>query len=86
MIKTPIEAGFDGEKGICLNHPSFKDGGFFRLRRGSTDPRQLDADCREQLIWYMPEGQDPELWWCNANDEWFLLSFEPMMPVHIARP
>jgi hypothetical protein len=84
MTKTPIEAGFDGAKGIRLNLPSMEDGGVYRLRRGSTDPRQLDSDCREQIFWYMPKDQDPELWWCNANNEWFLLSFEPMTPAHIA--
>lgn len=84
MRKTASEAGFDGAKGIRMNFPSLKDGGIYRLRRGPTDPRQLDGDYREQLIWYMPEDQDPELWWCNANNEWFLLSFEPMMSVHIA--
>jgi hypothetical protein len=84
MRQTASDAGFDGARGIRMNFPFMKDGGIYRLRRGSTDPRQLDSDCREQLIWYMPEGQDPELWWCNANNEWFLLSFEPMMPVHIA--
>lgn len=78
---TPTEAGFDGGKGIRLNLPNMPDGGFYRLRRGSTDPRQLDGDLKRQFVWVSPEGDESELWWCNEDNEWFLVSFERMAPL-----
>jgi hypothetical protein len=78
---TPTEARFDGEKGIRLNLPNLPDGGFYRLRRGSTDPRRLDGDFKRQFVWVSPEGDESELWWCNEDNEWFLVSFERMAPL-----
>ena len=75
---TPSEAGFDGVRGIRLNLPNLPDGGFYRLRRGKTDPRQLDGDFKRQFVWVSPEGDESELWWCNEDNEWFLVSFERM--------
>jgi hypothetical protein len=78
---TPTKAGFDGEKGIRLNLPNMPDGGFYQLRRGSTDPRRLDGDFKRQFVWVSPEGDESELWWCNEDNEWFLVSFERMAPL-----
>jgi len=78
---SPIEAGFNGEKGIRLNLPNMPDGGFYRLRRGSTDPRQLEGDFKRQFVWVSPEGDESELWWCNEDNEWFLVSFQRMAPL-----
>ena len=74
---TPSEAGFDGAAGVNLNHPWMKDGGVFKLRRGSTLP-DPECDYRNQLIWRMPLDSPPELLYCNANSEWFTLGFTPV--------
>jgi hypothetical protein len=78
---TPTEAGFDGAKGINLNHPSFINGGIYRLPRGSKDPRTVENyNFKRQLLWVTPPGCEPELWYCNDNNEFFLLSFDLIMP------
>ena len=78
---TPGEAGFDGVRGIRLNLPNLPDGGFYRLRRGNTDPRRLDGDFKRQFVWVSPDGDESELWWCNEDNEWFLVSFQRMAPL-----
>jgi hypothetical protein len=74
---SPKQAGFDGAKGIGLNHKDMPDGGFFRLRRGSTDPRQdTESNYRNQLLWYMPPNEPTQLLWCNSDGDWFTCVFE----------
>jgi len=81
---TPTQAGFDGAKGIRLGVPHMVDSGIYRLKRGSTDPRKEENhDFKRQLVWVTPKDEEPELWWCNDLGEWFLVSFERMIPVHI---
>jgi hypothetical protein len=73
---TPQEAGFDGAKGIRLNHPALPNGGIYRLRRNINPPWEFDKDCRNQLIWQ--ESEPPHLFYCNSDGEWFELSFTPI--------
>ena len=74
---SPEQAGFDGAKGIGLNNKDMPDGGFFRLRRGSKDPRQdHNNDFRNQLIWFTPSDQSAQLLWCNSDGAWFTCIFE----------
>jgi hypothetical protein len=74
---SPKQAGFDGAKGIGLNHKDMPDGGVFRLRRGPTDPRQhTEGNYRNQLIWYMPPNELAQLLWCNSDGDWFTCVFE----------
>ena len=74
---SPEQAGFDGAKGIGLNRKDMPDGGIFRLRRGSADPRQdAEGNYRNQLIWYMPPNELAQLLWCNSDGDWFTCVFE----------
>jgi hypothetical protein len=76
---TPAEAGFDGAKGIRMNCPWMKDGGRFQLRRGKRWPTPKPLkDCLEQLLWLYPDDQPPQLFWCNADGQWFEVSFNPI--------
>ena len=76
---TPTEAGFDGAKGIRMNHPAMKDGGRFQLKRGKQSPSDYpDQDFAEQLIWHYPDNQPARLFWCNAEQQWFEISFTPI--------
>ena len=77
-MMNPREAGFDGAKGINMNHPSFRDGGLFRLRRSVHSPWNYGKDCRNQLIWQ--ESEPPHLYYCNQGGDWFELSFTPIQP------
>lgn len=75
----PLEAGFDGAKGISLGMPHLKDGGKYILKRDSRSPLEFPTtNFRNQLIWYYPEGKDPTLFFCNNDGEWFDLSFTPV--------
>jgi len=76
----PEEAGFDGAKGIGLNNPTMKDGGFFRLRRGSIHPNVSGDDCRNQLFWLTPLDGPAQLLWCNPDGVWFNCAFERFDP------
>ena len=76
---SPAAAGFDGAKGIRLNNPHMPNGGIYRLRRGRKPPSSAhSADWREQLLWWMPDDQPARLLWCNAEEQWFELSFTPI--------
>jgi hypothetical protein len=75
---TPTEAGFDGAKGICLNHHSMTDGGIFKLRRGPTMPDTENFNFRNQILWVYPEGEEAKLLYCNDNNELFELAFIPV--------
>lgn len=75
----PIDAGFDGDKGINMNHPSMTDGGLLKLRRSKTvqpDPEQYNL--KNQLLWYYPDGEEPILYYCNSNNQLFKLDFIPV--------
>jgi hypothetical protein len=71
----PTEANFDGAKGICLNSPHMPDGCIYKLRRGFTSP---SGDCRNQLLWQMAVDADPRLLYCDNNDNWYELDFNPI--------
>ncbi|NBS68622.1 hypothetical protein EBT31_06860 [bacterium] len=74
---SPEQAGFDGAKGIGLNHKNMPGGGVFRLRRGATNPRQdTKGDYRNQLIWYTPTNEPAQLLWCSPEGDWFICVFE----------
>ena len=76
---TPTEAGFDGAKGMLMRIPQFEPDARYQLARGIKPPSQVPSrKFTEQLTWWMPEGRLPKLLWCNANDEWFELSFTPI--------
>jgi hypothetical protein len=76
---TPTEAGFDGAKGIRMNHPGVKDGGRYHIRRGKKSPGSYpSADFCEQLLWHYPDDAPARLLWCNAEDQWFELTFDPI--------
>ena len=76
---TPAEAGFDGVKGIRMNLPGATDGGRFHLKRGKTDPSDCpNGDFREQLVWHCPDDAPARLLWCNADNQWFELTFTPI--------
>jgi hypothetical protein len=72
----PTQAGFDGEKGLNLNHPSLPDGGIYKLRRGSTPPWTFDSNFRNQLMWQ--QTTPPRLLYCNSDNQWFELDFIPI--------
>lgn len=71
---TPTEAGFNGAKGIRM--PQHGETFRFNLKRGSKRPSECpEGDFIEQLCWWMPPGEPEQLLWCNADDQWFQLSF-----------
>lgn len=37
-----------------------------------------DFDFKEQLVWIYPDDQPARLLWCNAENKWFELSFNPI--------
>ena len=74
---SPAAAGFDGAKGFRMT----MRGENFRvyLKRGKTRPvDHPDCDFKEQLAWFHPDGETARLLWCNADDQWFELSFNPI--------
>jgi hypothetical protein len=74
---TPSQAGFDGARGISLNHRSMPDGGIFRLRRGETMVDPEKQNLRNQLLWFMPDGEEAKLLYCNDDNQLFELTFIP---------
>lgn len=75
----PSEAKFDGAKGVRL--PQLHPGENFRyqLKRGKQFlDNSKNVDFLEQLLWLMPDGEEPKLLWCNENDQWFELEFNPI--------
>ena len=73
----PTEAGFDGARGVNMNHPSMLDGGLFQLRRGKTPLQPEKYNLKNQLLWYYPDGEDAVLYYCNENNQLFVLDFIP---------
>jgi hypothetical protein len=74
---SPATAGFDGAKGfrMSMRGESFR----VHLKRGKSHPsKHPDCDFKEQLVWFYPDDQPPQLLWCNADDQWFELSFTPI--------
>lgn len=74
----PTEAGFDGAKGISLNHPSMNDGGILKLRRGKTMLNPKEHNLRNQLLWLYPDGEEAKLLYCNDDNQLFELTFIPL--------
>jgi hypothetical protein len=74
----PQACGFNGAKGIRL--PGLLMGcQRLQLKRGKQSPKDYpDTDFREQLVWFYPDDQHARLLWCNADDQWFELSFSPI--------
>jgi hypothetical protein len=74
----PSEAKFDGAKGVRI--PQAGNGNFrYQLKRGKKfidNPEKVDF--LEQLLWLMPDEEDPQLLWCNEDDQWFELEFNPI--------
>ena len=73
---SPAAAGFDGAKGyrIPMHGEDFR----VRLTRGKTPlNKHVDYDFKEQLLWFYPDNEPAKLLWCNENDQWFELSFNP---------
>lgn len=77
-MTNPTAAGFDGRRGIRL--PPYDEDYRFRLLRSKTKlPSETpDRDFKEQLVWLDFDNGPAQLFWCNANDEWFELSFTPI--------
>jgi len=74
---TPTEAGFDGAKGIRF--PTLGPTARFLFRRSKTFPSGFPmADFKEQMVWLYPKDKLARLLWCNADDQWFELSFTPI--------
>ena len=75
----PQEAGFDGAKGINMNHPDMIDGGLFQLRRSKTIiPEPEKYNYKNQLLWYYPDDEDAKLYYCNQDNQLFELDFIPV--------
>jgi hypothetical protein len=73
----PVAAGFDGAKGFRMraSHRNLQ----IQLKRGKTPPSDHpDSDFKEQLLWFYPDDKPARLLWCNENDQWFELSFNPI--------
>jgi hypothetical protein len=74
---TPTEAGFDGAKGFKMPHHG--ENYRIHLKRGKQPPGNYsEHDFGEQLIWYYPDDQPARLLWCNAEQQWFELTFNPI--------
>ena len=74
---SPVAASFDGAKGFRM----FLGGKSCRvlLKRGKTCPSDHpDYDFKEKLVWFYPDDKPARLLWCNENDQWFELSFNPI--------
>ena len=74
----PQDTGFDGAKGINLNHPNMTDGGVFKLRRGKTPLEPEKYNMKNQLLWYYPDNEDAKLYYCNHDNQLFELDFIPV--------
>lgn len=75
----PLEAGFDGERGITIMPPCewYPKGITYRLLRGKKTPPE-SLDLRNKLVWWNPEGQPPTLYYINQEGEPYELSFNPV--------
>jgi len=74
---TPLQAGFDGTTGFRM--PLHGENFRVYLKRGAKPPSDFpDEDWLEQLLWWYPPERDAKLLWCNAEDQWFELSFVPI--------
>lgn len=77
----PSEAKFDGAKGVRIptTYKGYSQDYRYRPKRGKEFPDNAkEADFSEQLIWLMPDGKEPKLLWCNEDDQWFELKFNPI--------
>ncbi len=74
---TPTEAGFDGAKGFRM--PYHGENFRFQLKRGRESPKEYpNEDFIEQLLWYYPKDAPSQLLWCNTENQWFELTFNPI--------
>ena len=71
MMK-PSEVGFDGVRGLGIPNDTL-----YKLRRGKNVPDVVKHDFKNQLLWFYPENQDPNLIYCNQNNQLFELDFVP---------
>lgn len=72
----PREANFDGAKGLRFRNGQGKDC-TFSLRRGKVTPAP-SARFENELIWWYPEGEDPQLLYVDANSKFYELDFHPL--------
>jgi hypothetical protein len=78
-LLSPAPAGFDGAKGIRIPVPDQEDLRIHLKRSKTVLPSDTPrVDFTEQLIWLHPDDQPARLLWCNADDQWFELSFTPI--------
>lgn len=71
----PLEAGFDGAKGVSLGEPDV----LYNLMRGKTPPKDCpNTNFKNQLCWYYPDEENTKLLYCNSDGDWFELTFEPI--------
>jgi hypothetical protein len=70
----PTEAQFDGEKGIIIDSSR---GIRYLLKRGKKRPNPREMAIKNQLLWWMPEGEDAKLLFCNNSNQLFELNFVP---------
>jgi hypothetical protein len=76
---TPTEANFDGAEGIRVHNHNLPENAILKLRRGGNPPSNcLSGDFKQQLLWFTPDGQQPELLWCDPDDNWYELDFIPI--------
>lgn len=71
---SPTEANFKGEftTGTQFNRCTVK------LKRGRCLPHEHQiAHLRNQLIWVMPEDEEPILMWCDPGGKLYRLKFYP---------
>lgn len=74
---TPQEAKFDGAKGFQISSGGTKYR--IQLKRGKETPGKYpDINFKEQLIWVYPDNEQPRLLWCNEDNQWFDVTFNPI--------
>jgi len=75
---TAVEAKFDGAKGLRMLVEKHSDCRF-KLLRGKQNPSSYpEKDFTEQLVWIYPDNSAPKLYWCNEDNQWFELQFQPI--------
>lgn len=76
----PVEAGFDGEKGIMIADPSplYPLGLTYKLLRGKRPAPSRRIIFNNKLVWHCPEDQDSKLYYVNSQGETFELDFIPV--------
>jgi hypothetical protein len=81
---TASEAKFDGCVGswcpdLDWSIPGNGKARYKPLRTKTKYPSNCpDRNFKEQLIWLYHENTEPTLYWCNEDDQWFELHFQPV--------